>query len=105
MLKAALEQILRWKAENIQHYCFELLRPLRNYLEDKKLEKDDDEMVSTHLYGLFLPKNIDLSKLMDDLKTHHIHLSARGNSIRISPNVYNDSDDIQALIEVLDRHL
>ncbi|SMG51581.1 Selenocysteine lyase/Cysteine desulfurase [Marivirga sericea] len=105
MLKAALEQILGWGAGNIQDYCFELLTPLRNYLEAKKLEKDEDQMVSAHLYGLFLAENTDLNKLMDDIKAHHIHLSARGNCIRISPNVYNDTDDIQALIEVLDKHL
>jgi selenocysteine lyase/cysteine desulfurase len=105
MMKAALEQILHWKAVNIQQYCFKLLSPLRSYLEDKELEKDDDQMVSAHLYGLFLPKGIELSKLMEEMKAYHIHLSARGNSIRISPNVYNDEDDIQALVEVLDRHL
>lgn len=104
MIKSALEQILKWKPQNIQNYCFDLLRPLRSYLEEKHIEKDDDDSVSAHLYGLFVPEHVNLSNLMDDLKAHYIHLSARGNVIRISPHVYNESGDVEALLEVLDRH-
>jgi selenocysteine lyase/cysteine desulfurase len=104
MIKAALEQILEWRPENIQNYCFNLLRPLRDFLEDKKIEKDRDNMVSAHLYGLFLPEKVNLKMLMEDFKRKNIHLSARGKSIRISPHVYNDSNDVNSLIEVLDRH-
>lgn len=104
MIKSALEQILKWGPHNIQTYCYDLLRPLRSYLEDKKIEKDDDELVSAHLYGLFVPENVNLSNLMDDLKAHDIHLSARGNVIRISPHVYNDSQDINALLKILEKH-
>lgn len=105
MIKAALEQILIWNPEDIQNYCFDLLNPLRSYLENKQVEKDDDQLVSAHLYGLFLPENINLNKLMEDFKESNVHLSARGNSIRISPHVYNGTDNVNALIEVLDRHL
>ncbi|MGM0579927.1 MAG: aminotransferase class V-fold PLP-dependent enzyme [Bacteroidota bacterium] len=104
MIKSALEQILSWKTEKIQNYCFELLQPLRDYLEGKNVEKDNDQMVSAHLYGIFLPENVVLSNLMQDLQNKNIHISARGNSIRVSPHVYNDANDINALIEVLDRH-
>jgi selenocysteine lyase/cysteine desulfurase len=41
---------------------------------------------------------------MDDFKAYNIHLSARGNVIRISPHLYNDSQDIDALLEILDKH-
>ena len=41
---------------------------------------------------------------MEDLKGYNIHLSARGKSIRVSPNVYNDAEDVNALITVLGRH-
>jgi len=104
MIKAALEQILKWKPENIQNYCFDLLSPLRKYLENKQVQKDDDHLVSAHLYGLFLPENVNLKNLMEDLKANNIHISARGNSIRISPHVYNESNDVNSLIEVLDKH-
>ncbi|WMN12342.1 aminotransferase class V-fold PLP-dependent enzyme [Marivirga salinae] len=104
MIKSALEQILNWKPENIQNYCFELLKPLRKYLVDKNIDKDDDYLISAHLYGLFLPENVNLKNLMEDLKANNIHISARGKSIRISPHIYNDAEDINALINVLDKH-
>ncbi|HET8859941.1 aminotransferase class V-fold PLP-dependent enzyme [Marivirga sp.] len=105
MLKAALEQIISWKPENIQTYCFELLKPLRDFLQEKEIEKDDDKLVSAHLYGLFVPASVDLNKLKEDFHAQNIHLSIRKNSLRISPHVYNDTKDVAALIEVLDKHL
>ncbi|WKV13010.1 aminotransferase class V-fold PLP-dependent enzyme [Marivirga harenae] len=104
MIKSALEQILIWGTENIQNYCFELMKPFRSYLETKRIEKDDDHMVSAHLYGLFLPDKVNSTLLLDDFKANKIHLSARGRSIRISPYLYNNSKDIVATLEVLDRH-
>lgn len=104
MLKTALNQILSWETENIQKYCFDLLKPLRIYLEEHEIETDDDQKISAHLYGLYIPQNIDLNKLMHDFKENKIHLSTRGNTIRISPHLYNDAEDINALIKVLDLH-
>jgi len=104
MLKSALAQILEWGPQKVQSYCFELLSPLRRFLEEKSIEKDKDQLVSAHLYGLFLPENISLNKLMEDLKSHHISVSSRGNVIRISPHLYNDADDIDALLDILNKH-
>ncbi|SDG93739.1 aminotransferase class V-fold PLP-dependent enzyme [Psychroflexus sediminis] len=105
MLKAGLEQILKWKVENIQSYCFELLEPLRAFQKRKGLEMEDEVNMSSHLYGLFLPESLLTPKLKDDFKTHNIHVSIRGNFIRVSPHVYNTAHDIDAFIKVLDRHV
>jgi len=105
MIKSALEQLIEWEPEKIQTYCFDLLNPLRDFLVQKNIIKDDDKLVSSHLYGLFLPEGTNLNRLMEDFKANHIHVSARGTSLRISPNVYNHEQDVMALIEVLSRHL
>ena len=103
MLKSALEQILDWEVKHVQNYCFELLQPLRDFLERKGLEKEKEADVSYHLFGLFLPSSLMTPQLREDFKAHHIHLSTRGNYIRISPHVYNDSQDIDVLISVLNK--
>lgn len=105
MLKAALEQILKWKVENIQNYCFELLEPLRAFQKRKGLKMEDETKMSSHLYGLFLPQTQLTPELKKDLKTNKIYLSTRGNFIRVSPHVYNTVTDIEAFIKVLDTHL
>lgn len=105
MLKSALEQILDWGVENIQAYCFNLLEPLRDFLEEKGLEKDEDVWVSSHLYGMHLPPKLQTPQLTEDFKAHKIHLSTREDYIRISPHVYNDNHDIDELIKVLDKHI
>ncbi|WKK82958.2 aminotransferase class V-fold PLP-dependent enzyme [Marivirga arenosa] len=105
MMQKALEQLLEWRPESIQNYCFELLNPLRDLLDQKGIEKEVDNRMSAHLYGLFVPDTIDLPQLMNSLKSNNIFVSARGSKIRISPNVYNDAEDVEALMGVLQKHL
>lgn len=105
MLKAALEQILDWKVKPIQKYCFELLEPLREFQKKKGLEMEDEKRMSSHLYGLCLPKKQLTTELKEDFKANKIQVSTRGNFIRVSPHVYNTTSDIEALIKILDKHL
>jgi selenocysteine lyase/cysteine desulfurase len=105
MLKAALSQIHNWGVHSIQQYCFDLLRPLRDFLQRKGIEREEEDRMSAHLYGLFVPDTIDLPQLMDNLKSNNIFVSARGQTIRISPHLYTDEKDLQALLKVLERHL
>lgn len=39
--------------------------------------------------------------LQQKLKAKNVHVSVRGDFVRISPNVYNDAADVEALTEVL----
>jgi selenocysteine lyase/cysteine desulfurase len=35
----------------------------------------------------------------------NIHVSFRGNSIRVSPHVYNDTDDLGRLVRILSAEI
>lgn len=101
MMIAALEQILEWDPADIQEYCKTLTQNLVKELPKLGYTIEDPEWRSHHLFGIRLPEQIKPKELSDRLKDRKIHISVRGSAIRISPNVYNTEDDMQALLEVL----
>lgn len=101
MLERSLQQVQSWGVNNIQQYCQTLIRPLLDFLKKNGYWFEDDEYRANHLFGFSLPASIDKKKLLQHLSDKKIFVSVRGNIIRISPHVYNDENDIQALIKAL----
>ncbi len=104
MLVAALEMVLNLTPEAIQEYCRNLTRPLANCAEELGFRLESPEGRVHHLFGLRARNgnDADPDRLRDILEQRNISVSVRGNAIRISPHVYNDERDIQALIDPLD---
>lgn len=105
MCNEALSQILEWGVGNIEDYCVEILKPLVDHLEQCGLHFEEDEWRGSHLLGFYLPEGSNTEKLLHGLQQEQIYLSLRGNAIRVSPNVYNTSEDIQVLIHTLRQNL
>jgi selenocysteine lyase/cysteine desulfurase len=101
MMIKAIEQLLEWGPENIQTYCRELTQELVDELPDLGYRIEETEWRSHHLFGIRLPKHISAKELKQELSQKKIHISVRGTAIRISPNVYNDENNIAALLEIL----
>jgi selenocysteine lyase/cysteine desulfurase len=98
---AALRQLLDWGAENIQNYCASLTEDAVPLWREKGYWIEKESWRSKHLFGIEIPKTVSVEKLQAELKAAHVSVSIRGNFIRISPNVYNDLRDIDALTNVL----
>lgn len=101
MLKAALRQLLEWQPGRVQAYCQQLTKPLITYLAENGFGLEEDAYRAGHLFGFRLAAGIDEDKLFAALQEHKVMVSVRGNSIRVSPHVYNRDEDIQALYQVL----
>jgi selenocysteine lyase/cysteine desulfurase len=101
MFKAALEQILVWGVDNIESYCGELTVPLAAFLQQNGFGVEGDAYRSKHLLGVGLPPHIALPPLTALLRQHHIYVSVRGQSLRISAHLYNSAQDMEKLMEVL----
>ncbi|HEX6982909.1 MAG TPA: aminotransferase class V-fold PLP-dependent enzyme [Balneolaceae bacterium] len=101
MMIEALKQILGWKPENIQSYCKELTSELVHELPTLGYKIEDEKWRGHHMFGIRLPKRITTDKLQQELGKRNIYVSVRGSAIRISPNVYNDEADVEALLEIL----
>ena len=48
-----------------------------------------------------MPEGIDLAGLKGALERRNVWASLRGSALRLSPNVYNDAGDVDALLEGL----
>ncbi len=101
MLNKALEQILEWGADNIQAYCDELSLPLIDFLQQKGYWIEEREHRAKHIFGFLLPPSLDRAVLLQELQQRKIFVSVRGDAIRVSPYLYNTTNDMDALIETL----
>jgi selenocysteine lyase/cysteine desulfurase len=99
MQVAALQQVLAFGAANIQEYTRDLLAP---YLEEfRALGIDPPEPRAHHLVGLPLPAGIDLPQLNEILREHDVMVSVRGDTLRLSLNVYNEPWEIERVLAAL----
>ena len=101
ILKEGIKQLLEWKVENIQTYCTELIKPLMAFQKEQGFETPDPLYFSSHLFSLELPSTTDNTVLKQVLADAKITVSQRGMDLRVSCNVFNDSEDIEALLQVL----
>lgn len=98
---AALQQLLDWGIENIQNYCLNLTREAIPLWQKRGFGVENETGRGGHLFGIQMPPDISAETLQVALKERKIHVSMRGDFVRISPNVYNDAADIEALTDVL----
>ena len=98
---AALQQLLDWGIENIQNYCLNLTREAIPHWQKRGFWVENEAGRGGHLFGIQIPSDISVETLQAALKERKIHVSMRGDFVRISPNVYNDVADIAALTDVL----
>ena len=101
MLHVALEQLLEWGVAEIQAYCRELTREAIAEAVALGFGVEDEAWRGAHLFGLRAPEGIDVGTIAERLRARDVVVSVRGGSLRISPNVYNDADDVAALLDAL----
>lgn len=101
MMIEALKQILHWSPEGIQRYCNNLIDPHLNEIREMGYRMEEDQYRCNHLFGIRLPNHLTLQQLKSAFSLHKISVSIRGNSIRVSPNVYNDAIDMNRFIRAL----
>ncbi len=104
MFNKALEQLLNWGVENITNYCENLSKPLVNFLENSNYTIEEKEYRSKHLFGISLPSTINLDLLMKEFSENNIYVSFRGKSVRVSIHLFNTSDDIEAILKILEKY-
>lgn len=97
----ALKQLLAWGQDNIQNYCHQLTKDAIIKWREKGFWVEHEDWRSKHLFGIQMPKGVVIDKLLVTLKEKKIAVSVRGDFMRISPNVYNDERDMEALTKVL----
>jgi len=101
---AALEQCLEWGVDTVQQTLRHHTESICAHAEELGLGVSPPQNRSGHLIGLRLggrsPRTVATA-----LAEARVFVSVRGDSLRVSPHVYNDSADIAKFIDVLAKAL
>lgn len=104
MAIAAMKQILQWEVPRISA----TLRKLTTQIEQKAVELGFQTVTAHHrvghMIGLRHPSELPV-QLATEMEKSNIFVSVRGNSIRVSPHLYNTTEDIDRLFHLLRRLL
>ncbi|MBO9202515.1 aminotransferase class V-fold PLP-dependent enzyme [Niastella sp. MAH-29] len=96
---AALQQIDNWDIGFIQTELKKLTDKIIYFKKDLGVF-DETELGVGHISSIPL-NDLNLNKLKDRLQTNKVVISFRGTSIRVSPHLYNDIEDIDKLLSCL----
>jgi selenocysteine lyase/cysteine desulfurase len=101
MFVAALEQLLEWGVENVSAYIGGLTAGL--FADERLIAAGlaGGPPAAAHLFGLRLPAESDPRAIQARLGESSVYVSVRGRAVRVSPHVYNDEADIDALVTAL----
>lgn len=101
MAGAALEQILDWGVENIA----ETLGAMNDQIIERAtrlgLTAAPPELRAPHYLGLRFPNGVP-DGLLETLAKQKTYISLRGDCMRVTPHLYNTSQDIDRLFQALE---
>lgn len=98
---ASMDLLIQWTPERVADYARRLSEPLLETALSLGFGVEGRDYRSPHLFGLKMPPGLDLEAVRTALEEANVWVSLRGDSLRISPNVYNTPEDIDALSDVL----
>ena len=98
ILLEGLNQINQWGTSNIQAYCQMLANYLKESLNPMGVEFEDENYFYPHLFSLKLPNDINPETVKIQLENKNIYVSFRGSYVRVSINVFNQKENLDALI-------
>jgi selenocysteine lyase/cysteine desulfurase len=102
MADAALTQLLDWTVPEVAETAAALTAYLANGADKLGLGVAPAHLRGPHIVGLRFPDGLP-DGLSDRLAADRVSVSIRGDSVRVSPHVYNTTDDCDRLLAALDR--
>lgn len=100
MARAGLEQILAWGVDRIQATVRRLTDRVAQGARELGCAVLADDRRVGHLVGLRFPQGLP-PRLRERLAEERVHVSLRGDSIRVAPHVYDGEEDVDRLLAVL----
>ncbi|WP_400079004.1 aminotransferase class V-fold PLP-dependent enzyme [Winogradskyella sp. R77965] len=101
MQMAALKEILSINPQNLQEYCNAITEDALVQLKNIGFRSEAPELRAKHLFGIRIPRTIDLEKLKKELKNANIIVSFRGDYIRLSCHLFNTKAHFEKLVKTI----
>jgi selenocysteine lyase/cysteine desulfurase len=99
---AGLRQLLDWGVPSIQATIAGTATAIVDHAAALGFRAVPPALRAGHYLGLRLPSGLPAG-LADTLARAGVHVSLRGNAVRVTPHVYNDEEDLERLIGALDE--
>ena len=99
---AALEQIKAWGVDKISNSLSFINKTIALHLESLGFVMPNESQRCPHMFGALLPKQYK-GNLVSELSSRYIYISQRGNSLRFSPHLHVNDNDINRLLEALEE--
>lgn len=100
MQKVALRQLLDWGPSNIKQTLAPVITAINQRAADLGLITPTPGKAASHFTGLRFPTGFP-PVLQSALIAANVHVSLRGETLRVSPYLYNSANDIELLFDVL----
>lgn len=97
----ALRQLHDWQPARIAEYLRPLIEHAAARADALDMRVPPAAACSPHMIGVRLSPEADASALVQMLERRHVHVSVRGQKLRISPHVYNTRSDIDRLFDAI----
>lgn len=104
MSVCAMRQILDWGIAEISATLAQKTRVIAERAQALGLTSVPEKMRAGHYLGLGFPGGLPVN-IHQQLAAHHVHVSIRGDAMRVTPHLYNTDQDIERLFEVLETVL
>ncbi len=99
---AGIKQILEWRVERIAATLSAKTNKIAQRAQNLGFRTAPAELRAPNIIGISKPGGFK-KELPQLLAQENVYVSVRGESIRISPHVYNDDQDIERLFGVLEK--
>jgi selenocysteine lyase/cysteine desulfurase len=99
---AALQQILDWGVAEIAETLAARNADLAVRAASLGLQCLDAGQRAGHFLGLRFARGVP-ETLLQELRNSNVYVSVRGNTLRITPHVYNNDTDVERLMHALER--
>lgn len=100
---AAIDMLTSWGVANIAETLAAKTLAIANAARAIGLTAPSPGIRAPHFLALGFPDEVPAG-LTDRLAAENVFVSLRGNSLRVTPHVYNNDEDAEKLISVLARH-
>jgi selenocysteine lyase/cysteine desulfurase len=101
MLEVACSLLLAWQPARIRQHLLDLTQPAVRRLRQAGYGIADEDLRAANIFGVALPKGLSPEACRSALAAQHIHVSVRGTSVRVSPHMHNDAEDLERLADAL----
>ena len=98
MLEAGISQVNTWGSKSIQEYCRNIGSEYIEQLRNLGCIIEAETHRAAQLFGVRLPAGFDIDSISTSLAKQNVSVSIRAKVLRVSPHVYNNTDDFAALV-------